>query len=114
MTRFARVTAREGGVRQIVHHDVGIYTVALDKPFAIGAVDADFGGGGDSLISQEIAEGKPNFATPRAHADDFAEIQAANSFAEGFAVGRGALVAKHNDVAAKSVLHVPGGVSDAR
>src|ERR1700722_9510427 len=66
------------------------------------------------MIREKVAEGEPDFATPGARADNFAEIQAADAFAEGFPVRGGVLVAKNDDVAAKRVLHVPDGIPDAR
>jgi hypothetical protein len=48
-----RVVSGECGVREIIHDNVEIDAVAFDEPFALRAVDADFSGRGDSLISQD-------------------------------------------------------------
>src|SRR6185437_7896229 len=111
--RAARV-AFECGVRQIVDHNVRIHAMALNQPFAFGAVDAELRGRSDSVVNLRIIRREPDFAAPGPHADNFAEAETLESFAKRFAVGSGVLIAQHDDMPAKGVLHVPARISDAR
>src|SRR5262245_42507069 len=100
-------------MREIVHDDVRLDAVAFNQPFAFGPVDAVFGGGGDAFVHEPIVERKPDFAAPSAGSDYFAEAETFEAFGEGFAVGTGAFVAQHDDMAAEGVLHVPVGIASA-
>ena len=50
------VGSAEGGVRQIVDDDVRVNAVAFNKPCAVGAIDAEFGGGCEAVIGLRIIE----------------------------------------------------------
>src|SRR2546426_2855673 len=88
--------------------------MTFDQPFAFRAVNAILGSRGDSFIDQPIIKREPNFTTPGAGADDFSQSQAFEPFGECLAVGAGAFVAQDHQMAAKSVLHVPDGIPNAR
>ena len=69
------IASGEGSVRQVIHDNVRIDPVSFDQPFALRPVHTEFRGGGDSLVRQSIAGGKPDFAAPRASADNFSDVQ---------------------------------------
>src|SRR5271155_3178602 len=102
-----RVLSFESGVRQVIDNDIRIDAVALDQPFALGAVDAQFSRGSDTLIGQVVARAKPDFAAPSTHADEFTKPQAAKALGECLAIGCRKLIAEHDHRPAKCALHVP-------
>src|SRR5690348_8256307 len=106
--------AFECSVRQIVHHDVRVHAVAFNQPLALGRIYSELRGSSNSVVHYRIIRREPNFAAPGPHADNFAEAETLESFGERFAVGSGVLIAEHDDVPAKSVLHIPARISYAR
>ncbi len=60
-----RVRTSEGGVGKIIDRHVGIDAVTFDEPFAFGAVDADFSGGGDASVSKDCCCRTAKFRRPR-------------------------------------------------
>src|SRR5580658_1232480 len=89
-----RVGSAKRCVGQIIDGDVGFHAVALNEPaLAIGAVDADFRGRGESVVRLDIAAGEPDFAAPGAGADDSAHPEMLEALRESFAVRCGLLIA---------------------
>src|SRR5579863_2171169 len=101
-------------MREIIDLDIGVDAVALNEPFTFRTVDSGFCGSGDPFVCQSVAGGKPNLATPGSDTDYLAEAEAAKAFGKGFTVGGREAVAEHDDVSTEGVLHIPGGVADAR
>ena len=107
------VASRECCVWEIVDDDVRVDAMAFDEPLAVGAVHAVFRGCCNAVVGLDVASGEPDFAAPGAGSDDFAHGEMLEAFGEGFAVGGSFLIAKNNDVAAESILHIPGWIADA-
>ena len=107
------VLAAEGGVWRVVHDHVGLDAAAFDEPGSLGAINADLGGAGDPFVGEVVAEAEPDLTAPGSCADDLAEAEALEAFAEGLAVGAGVLIAEHDHVATERVLHVPRRLADA-
>ena len=108
------VRSGEGGVGQIVDDDIGIDAVAFNEPDAIGAVDADFAGGGDAVIGLELLP-ESQISPPQVRMPmTCAHLEPLEALAESFAVGSGVLIAEDDDVAAEGVLHIPAWIADAR
>jgi len=80
-------------MRKIVDDDVGVDAVALDQPLAFRSVDADFRRRGNSAVGFEITAAQPDLASPSAHTDGLAQLEAMKSFGERLAVGCGFLIA---------------------
>ena len=52
----------EGGVRQVIDHDVGIDAVAFDQPFAFGSVNSRLRRSG---VAAKYRSSRSSFSTPK-------------------------------------------------
>ena len=94
-------------MRQIIDLDIRFDALAFDQPRAVQTDLPAFSSTRLATIHQPVGIGKPYARARRAFADQGRQSQPAHALGKRFAVGIGARVHQHDDVAAKRRLHVP-------
>src|ERR1700722_7738543 len=98
-------------MRKIVHHGIGVNTVAFNQPLPFRPIDSGLGRSCHASICLTITSTQPDLASPCSRSNHSAHLEAMEALGECFAIRSSLLIAQHTDVAAKRRRHVPLRVS---